>query len=161
MTIQRLHHAQITIPADQTERAREFYLGMLGLREIEKPDSLKGRGGFWMKLGDIEIHVGVEVGIRTGQLLASISLPTVLPELLFFGSQGINALLQVGRKVSLITFLQFRELPIIPRDIASAVGRTALAFKFIIGGAVGHSIIKTHLLTRFNIPHGDQRNRIA
>jgi len=55
-----LHHAQITIPKGTENKGRQFYLDVLGLQEIEKPDSLKARGGFWMKAGNAEIHVGVE-----------------------------------------------------------------------------------------------------
>ena len=58
----RLHHAQITIPKGTEPQARAFYCGLLGLQEIEKPDSLKGRGGFWLALGDMQIHVGTEDG---------------------------------------------------------------------------------------------------
>ena len=39
-----LHHVQITIPKGSEEQGREFYCHVLGLEEIEKPDSLKGRG---------------------------------------------------------------------------------------------------------------------
>ena len=35
---------------------------VLGLREIEKPDSLKARGGFWLQVGDRDVHVGTEDG---------------------------------------------------------------------------------------------------
>jgi catechol 2,3-dioxygenase-like lactoylglutathione lyase family enzyme len=63
MNIERLHHAQITIPNGGETQARAFYSGLLGLREIEKPDSLKLRGGFWLALGDVQIHVGTEDGV--------------------------------------------------------------------------------------------------
>jgi catechol 2,3-dioxygenase-like lactoylglutathione lyase family enzyme len=59
----RLHHAQITIPVGAEETARTFYCDMLGLQEIPKPESLEGRGGFWLALGDVQIHVGVENGV--------------------------------------------------------------------------------------------------
>src|SRR5688500_16036792 len=58
--ILRLHHAQITIPRGAEQEARAFYCDLLGLQEIKKPDSLAGRGGFWLALGDIQIHVGTE-----------------------------------------------------------------------------------------------------
>lgn len=58
-----LHHAQITIPKGAEAQARAFYCDLLGLPEIEKPDSLKGRGGFWLQLGDMQIHVGTEDGV--------------------------------------------------------------------------------------------------
>lgn len=60
--IARLHHAQITIPKGTEDAARKFYCELLGLQEIPKPDSLAGRGGFWVKLADQQIHVGTEDG---------------------------------------------------------------------------------------------------
>lgn len=57
-----LHHAQITIPKGAEEQGKKFYCNVLGLTEIEKPDSLKGRGGFWLQVGDKEVHVGTEEG---------------------------------------------------------------------------------------------------
>ncbi|MGE7987024.1 VOC family protein [Lysinibacillus fusiformis] len=57
-----LHHVQITIPKGSEEQGKDFYCGVLGLKEIEKPDSLKGRGGFWLQLGHQEVHVGTEDG---------------------------------------------------------------------------------------------------
>ncbi|GAA5345290.1 VOC family protein [Planifilum fimeticola] len=63
MRIVGLHHAQITIPRGAEEQAREFYCGVLGLTEIEKPASLRARGGFWLQVGDREVHVGTEDGV--------------------------------------------------------------------------------------------------
>ncbi|WP_153722888.1 VOC family protein [Sporosarcina cascadiensis] len=57
-----LHHAQITIPKGMEEEGKKFYCSILGLEEIEKPESLEGRGGFWLKVGDREVHVGTEDG---------------------------------------------------------------------------------------------------
>jgi catechol 2,3-dioxygenase-like lactoylglutathione lyase family enzyme len=56
-------HVQICIRPEEVERARDFYCGLLGLREVEKPESLKSRGGFWLEVGDRQIHVGVEEGV--------------------------------------------------------------------------------------------------
>jgi len=57
-----VHHAQITVPIGAEDEARQFYCGVLGLVEIPKPESLRGRGGFWLFAGNLEIHVGVESG---------------------------------------------------------------------------------------------------
>ena len=64
MTIIGLHHAQITIPKGAEERGRQFYCRLLGLPEIEKPGSLQGRGGFWLQVGDRQVHVGTEDGVE-------------------------------------------------------------------------------------------------
>lgn len=58
-----IHHVQITIPTGEEARARAFYCDLLGLEEMEKPASLRGRGGFWLKLGDQSVHVGAEDGV--------------------------------------------------------------------------------------------------
>ena len=57
-----LHHAQITIPPGAEDEARRFYCDLLGLPEVEKPASLKARGGFWVRVGDRQVHVGTEDG---------------------------------------------------------------------------------------------------
>lgn len=63
MTIVGLHHAQITIPRAAEAQARQFYCEVLGLPEISKPASLQSRGGFWLQVGDRQVHVGVEDGV--------------------------------------------------------------------------------------------------
>jgi catechol 2,3-dioxygenase-like lactoylglutathione lyase family enzyme len=60
MLLLRVHHAQITIPTGEEAKAREFYCEFLGLREVPKPESLQTRGGFWLEIGDFQIHVGTE-----------------------------------------------------------------------------------------------------
>lgn len=57
-----IHHVQITIPKGEEPRARDFYCGVLGLKEMEKPASLQGRGGFWLQVGGQNVHVGTEDG---------------------------------------------------------------------------------------------------
>ena len=57
-----IHHAQITIPKGKEPEARKFYCGVLGLKEIAKPKSLQERGGFWLQVGDKQVHLGVQGG---------------------------------------------------------------------------------------------------
>ena len=59
-----IHHVQITVPKGEEEAAREFYCGTLQLAEVEKPDTLKSRGGFWLAVGDRQVHVGTEEGFN-------------------------------------------------------------------------------------------------
>ncbi len=58
--IVRIDHVQIAAPKDCETAAREFYGSILGLVEIEKPASLRGRGGCWFQCGDQQLHIGVE-----------------------------------------------------------------------------------------------------
>ena len=60
--ILQIDHVQITIPKGTEEAGRAFYCGVLGLREIPKPETLQGRGGFWLQVGDRPLHIGTEDG---------------------------------------------------------------------------------------------------
>ncbi len=71
--IKGVHHIQITIPKGAEEEGRNFYCGVLRLAEIEKPDSLKGRGGFWIKVGDKDVHIGTEDGFDRNKTKAHIA----------------------------------------------------------------------------------------
>jgi SAM-dependent methyltransferase len=73
--ITRLNHAQITIPKGETaeKEARNFYLELLGLEEMEKPDSFKGRGGFWAHLGNQQLHIGTEDGVDRSKTKAHLA----------------------------------------------------------------------------------------
>ena len=71
--ILRVHHAQITIPKKAEDAAREFYCAFLGLKEIPKPDALRGRGGFWLDAGGFPVHVGTEDDFDRTQTKAHIA----------------------------------------------------------------------------------------
>ena len=71
--ILRLHHAQLSIPVGGAAKAREFYCQILGLKEIERPQKVSTRTGFWIELGDIQIHVGEEDGIDRKKTKAHIA----------------------------------------------------------------------------------------
>ncbi|WP_312094323.1 VOC family protein [Niallia sp.] len=73
MTIIGVHHVQITIPKGLEQQAKEFYCEVLGLTEIEKPVSLQGRGGFWLSLGNLDIHVGTEDGFDRNSTKAHLA----------------------------------------------------------------------------------------
>lgn len=55
-------HVQITIPNGMEAEGIAFYCGVLGLPQIEKPNALKSCGGFWLQVGDRQVHVGTEDG---------------------------------------------------------------------------------------------------
>ena len=54
--IQTVHHLNLTLPPGKEEQGRAFYSGLLGLKELEKPDSLKLRGGIWFDAGPVQLH---------------------------------------------------------------------------------------------------------
>jgi catechol 2,3-dioxygenase-like lactoylglutathione lyase family enzyme len=56
----RIDHIQLAAPEGCEPAARGFYGLILGLPEIEKPVSLRARGGCWFQCGDLQLHIGVE-----------------------------------------------------------------------------------------------------
>jgi catechol 2,3-dioxygenase-like lactoylglutathione lyase family enzyme len=73
VNVTRLHHVQITIPPGAEPQARAFYCTLLGLHEIEKPASLTSRGGFWLELGSLQIHVGTETDVNRAATKAHLA----------------------------------------------------------------------------------------
>jgi len=60
----RLHHVQLAMPPGAEDRARTFYVGVLGMREIPKPPALAVNGGAWFRAGGVELHLGVQDDFR-------------------------------------------------------------------------------------------------
>lgn len=59
-----LDHVQLAMPAGQEDAARPFYIGLLGLTEVEKPPHLAARGGVWFESAGVRIHLGVDQDFR-------------------------------------------------------------------------------------------------
>lgn len=55
-----IDHIQLAAPENCEHEARRFYVEIIGLKEIPKPENLRGRGGCWFQFGPQEIHVGVQ-----------------------------------------------------------------------------------------------------
>jgi catechol 2,3-dioxygenase-like lactoylglutathione lyase family enzyme len=60
MAILKVDHVQLAIPVGGEDRARGFYVGILGLAEIAKPASMAGRNSIWFTAGLVNLHLGVE-----------------------------------------------------------------------------------------------------
>jgi catechol 2,3-dioxygenase-like lactoylglutathione lyase family enzyme len=57
-----LDHVQLAAPPGCEPAARAFYGDILGLAELEKPASLRARGGAWFALAaGRQLHIGVEM----------------------------------------------------------------------------------------------------
>lgn len=54
-----IDHVQLAVPIGGEDQAREFYQGLLGFDEIEKPELLKKKW-VWFQAGNVHIHIGVE-----------------------------------------------------------------------------------------------------
>ncbi len=64
MKILSIDHIQIAMPAGAVEKARAFYVELLGFTEIPKPSELAGRGGVWFQSGAVQLHLGVDSDFR-------------------------------------------------------------------------------------------------
>ena len=60
MPILDIDHVQVAIPVAGEERARAFYSGILGFREIEKPRQMAERKSIWFVAGTVNLHLGIE-----------------------------------------------------------------------------------------------------
>jgi catechol 2,3-dioxygenase-like lactoylglutathione lyase family enzyme len=60
MPILNLDHVQVAIPVGGENRAREFYSGILGFTEVEKPAAMAGRNSIWFAAGPVNLHLGIE-----------------------------------------------------------------------------------------------------
>ena len=56
----RIDHIHICVPAERLEEARQFYTGIMGLELINRPDHLFSGAGYWLNIGNIQLHIGVE-----------------------------------------------------------------------------------------------------
>ena len=74
----RVHHVQITIPRGAEAAGRAFYCDVLGMVEVPKPQSLAGRGGFWLSPAGghdhtLLVHVGTEDGVDRAATKAHVA----------------------------------------------------------------------------------------
>ena len=64
MTILSIDHVQIAMPVGEEEKARAFYVNVLGFVEIPKPTELAKRGGAWFQSQNVQLHLGVEADFK-------------------------------------------------------------------------------------------------
>ncbi|MEP7214341.1 MAG: VOC family protein [Acidobacteriota bacterium] len=77
MKVTGVDHAQITIPKGAEDAARAFYCGILGFAELPKPEVLQSRGGFWLEVGEFQVHVGTEENVDRGATKAHVAYRVV------------------------------------------------------------------------------------
>jgi catechol 2,3-dioxygenase-like lactoylglutathione lyase family enzyme len=60
ITFKRADHFHVCVPPERLEEAKAFYTKVLGLELIERPDHLFSSAGYWLNIGDLQLHIGVE-----------------------------------------------------------------------------------------------------
>ncbi len=58
-----VNHVQVNVPSADLERARDFYIGFMGMKEIARP-AVFNSAGIWAHAGSFEMHIGVEDNIE-------------------------------------------------------------------------------------------------
>ena len=64
VTVIRLDHVQLAMPAGREAEAIAFYHDLLGIPVVPKPAHLAARGGCWFERGDLKVHLGVDEDFR-------------------------------------------------------------------------------------------------
>lgn len=59
-SIGKIDHVQVAAPKGSEAEAILFYSEVLGMKEIDKPEPLKARGGVWFEFDNFQLHVGIE-----------------------------------------------------------------------------------------------------
>ena len=57
-----VHHVNVTVPRSLEDAAKYFYGTVMGMNEVPKPASTRGRGGAWYQLGSVQLHLSIEDG---------------------------------------------------------------------------------------------------
>lgn len=65
-TVVGVHHVQVVVPKGKEQAAREFYCRVLNLPEIPGEHAPQDRGGFWVAVGDLPMHVATSAEMAAG-----------------------------------------------------------------------------------------------
>ncbi|MBD1393849.1 VOC family protein [Mucilaginibacter glaciei] len=60
ITFKRLDHFHICVPPERLDEAKDFYTKVIGLELIDRPDHLFSSPGYWLNIGNVQLHIGVE-----------------------------------------------------------------------------------------------------
>jgi catechol 2,3-dioxygenase-like lactoylglutathione lyase family enzyme len=90
ITFKRLNHVQVCIPRGAENEAREFYGGLLGLEEIEKPEVLRANGGMWYNLADVQLHIGVEDAIAKSKRHPAFEIENIAEVRAYLERNGVR-----------------------------------------------------------------------
>ncbi len=74
MLLRRVAHVNLSV--DDVEAARRFYGELLGLEPAPRPADA-GRAGCWFKLGEIELHLSLEIGADNVQSKRHVAFEVV------------------------------------------------------------------------------------
>jgi catechol 2,3-dioxygenase-like lactoylglutathione lyase family enzyme len=64
IAFKRVDHFHVCVPPERLEEAKEFYTKVIGLQLIDRPDDLFSSAGYWLNIGDVQLHIGVEPALQ-------------------------------------------------------------------------------------------------
>jgi len=56
----RVDHIHISVPVERLDDAKKFYTEIIGLELIDRPNYLFDTPGYWLNIGNVQLHIGVE-----------------------------------------------------------------------------------------------------
>ena len=59
MNVVRLHHVNVTVPAELEAATKHFYGDIIGLKQVPKPATSR-QSGAWYQIGENQLHLSVE-----------------------------------------------------------------------------------------------------
>jgi catechol 2,3-dioxygenase-like lactoylglutathione lyase family enzyme len=59
-----IHHVNVTVPRSLEQATKHFYGVVMGMTEVPKPESSRGRGGAWYQLGPVQLHLSIEDNVE-------------------------------------------------------------------------------------------------
>ncbi len=63
-TFERIDHVQLALPVGAEAMAVAYFVDVLGMEQLPKPEPLASRGGAWFRAGAVVLHLGVEADFR-------------------------------------------------------------------------------------------------
>ena len=88
--LKRLNHIQICIPTGKESEARQFYAGIIGLKEIPKPKDLIKNGGLWFQAADIQLHIGTENEINKSKRHPAFEVADISSARFYLKKHGVK-----------------------------------------------------------------------
>ncbi|WP_419700531.1 VOC family protein [Mucilaginibacter sp. NFX135] len=91
INFKRADHIHICVPPERLEEARLFYTNTIGLEPIERP-SVFSSAGYWFRIADIELHIGVEDSLPRSIRHTAFKVSDVLAARKYLENHGLEIL---------------------------------------------------------------------
>lgn len=117
ISLKRIDHIHICVPPERLEEARLFYMDVIGLPLIDRPDVF-AKPGYWFAMAGIEFHIGVEPSlprttrhsafevndVRAAKAYLQSKNVEIIPETVIPGRERFAFLDPFGNRMELLEF---------------------------------------------------------